>query len=314
MAIHNLVINYAQLKQAPQIAIDRNTGIPINGYVVVKTIRADRFIDDGNDSPIKEDYPIIFTTDPAILQEMQTWSKNDMVEIKGTFATRKINKAQTCPKCGTRVEKEGELSYINPIYAKKRAHVSNDDDAHANLVENREISNIAFMLGRICIEPKKIVTAKNKVIVQYPLAVNRKYRNKFDEIDEKTDYPWIKEYGEMAANDLEKIHVNTIVFVDGCVQARTIKRACTCPNCKIKFEWPDKTMEIAPYSVEYVDNYYTDEDILKMKEEESNKHMTKEDFDKTEESKDEDNVLSEEDKARMNNILINIFDNDENEE
>ena len=314
MAIHNLVINYAQLKQAPQIAIDRNTGIPINGYVVVKTIRADRFIDDGNDSPIKEDYPIIFTTDPAILQEMQTWSKNDMVEIKGTFATRKINKSQTCPKCGTRVEKEGELSYINPIYAKKRAHVSNDDDAHANLVENREISNIAFMLGRICIEPKKIVTAKNKVIVQYPLAVNRKYRNKFDEIDEKTDYPWIKEYGEMAANDLEKIHVNTIVFVDGCVQARTIKRACTCPNCKIKFEWPDKTMEIAPYSVEYVDNYYTDEDILKMKEEESNKHMTKEDFDKTEESKDEDNVLSEEDKSRMNNILINIFDNDENEE
>ena len=314
MAIHNLVINYAQLKQAPQIAIDRNTGIPINGYVVVKTIRADRFIDDGNDSPIKEDYPIIFTTDPAILQEMQTWSKNDMVEIKGTFATRKINKSQTCPKCGTRVEKEGELSYINPIYAKKRAHVSNDDDAHANLVENREISNIAFMLGRICIEPKKIVTAKNKVIVQYPLAVNRKYRNKFDEIDEKTDYPWIKEYGEMAANDLEKIHVNTIVFVDGCVQARTIKRACTCPNCKIKFEWPDKTMEIAPYSVEYVDNYYTDEDILKMKEEESNKHMTKEDFDKTEESKDEDNVLSEEDKSRMNNILVNIFDDDENEE
>lgn len=314
MAIHNLVINYAQLKQAPQIAIDRNTGIPINGYVVVKTIRADRFIDDGNDSPIKEDYPIIFTTDPAILQEMQTWSKNDMVEIKGTFATRKINKSQTCPKCGTRVEKEGELSYINPIYAKKRAHVSNDDDAHANLVENREISNIAFMLGRICIEPKKIVTAKNKVIVQYPLAVNRKYRNKFDEIDEKTDYPWIKEYGEMAANDLEKIHVNTIVFVDGCVQARTIKRACTCPNCKIKFEWPDKTMEIAPYSVEYVDNYYTDEDILKMKEEESNKHMTKEDFDKTEEGKDEDNVLSEEDKSRMNNILVNIFDNDENEE
>ena len=281
---------------------------------MVKTIRADRFIDDGNDSPIKEDYPIIFTTDPAILQEMQTWSKNDMVEIKGTFATRKINKSQTCPKCGTRVEKEGELSYINPIYAKKRAHVSNDDDAHANLVENREISNIAFMLGRICIEPKKIVTAKNKVIVQYPLAVNRKYRNKFDEIDEKTDYPWIKEYGEMAANDLEKIHVNTIVFVDGCVQARTIKRACTCPNCKIKFEWPDKTMEIAPYSVEYVDNYYTDEDILKMKEEESNKHMTKEDFDKTEEGKDEDNVLSEEDKSRMNNILINIFDNDENEE
>ena len=314
MAIHNLVINYAQLKQAPQIAIDRNTGIPINGYVVVKTIRADRFIDDGNDSPIKEDYPIIFTTDPAILQEMQTWSKNDMVEIKGTFATRKINKSQTCPKCGTRVEKEGELSYINPIYAKKRAHVSNDDDAHANLVENREISNIAFMLGRICIEPKKIVTAKNKVIVQYPLAVNRKYRNKFDEIDEKTDYPWIKEYGEMAANDLEKIHVNTIVFVDGCVQARTIKRACTCPNCKIKFEWPDKTMEIAPYSVEYVDNYYTDEDILKMKEEESSKHMTKEDFDKTEEGKDEDNVLSEEDKSRMNNILVNIFDNDENEE
>lgn len=314
MAIHNLVINYAQLKQAPQIAIDRNTGIPINGYVVVKTIRADRFIDDGNDSPIKEDYPIIFTTDPAILQEMQTWSKNDMVEIKGTFATRKINKSQTCPKCGTRVEKEGELSYINPIYAKKRAHVSNDDDAHANLVENREISNIAFMLGRICIEPKKIVTAKNKVIVQYPLAVNRKYRNKFDEIDEKTDYPWIKEYGEMAANDLEKIHVNTIVFVDGCVQARTIKRACTCPNCKIKFEWPDKTMEIAPYSVEYVDNYYTDEDILKMKEEESNKHMTKEDFDKTEKGKDEDNVLSEEDKSRMNNILVNIFDDDENEE
>ena len=314
MAIHNLVINYAQLKQAPQIAIDRNTGIPINGYVVVKTIRADRFIDDGNDSPIKEDYPIIFTTDPAILQEMQTWSKNDMVEIKGTFATRKINKSQTCPKCRKKEKKEGELSYINPIYAKKRAHVSNDDDAHANLVENREISNIAFMLGRICIEPKKIVTAKNKVIVQYPLAVNRKYRNKFDEIDEKTDYPWIKEYGEMAANDLEKIHVNTIVFVDGCVQARTIKRACTCPNCKIKFEWPDKTMEIAPYSVEYVDNYYTDEDILKMKEEESNKHMTKEDFDKTEEGKDEDNVLSEEDKSRMNNILINIFDNDENEE
>ena len=78
MAIHNLVINYAQLKQAPQIAIDRNTGIPINGYVVVKTIRADRFIDDGNDSPIKEDYPIIFTTDPAILQEMQTWSSTRM--------------------------------------------------------------------------------------------------------------------------------------------------------------------------------------------------------------------------------------------
>lgn len=211
---------------------------------------------------MKLDSPTIMSRDPAVVEEMSTWKVNDVVEIKGMLAARAIGKGSFCKSCGAKNVAEGALVYVNPIFAKKRDSIEDNDERITFLSENREISNVAFVLGTLCRDPSHIKPKEGLLVTQYQIALNRKYRIKSDPPQVKTDYPWVKSYGENAVNDKAHLHVGSHVFIDGCLQARKVQRHKVCDSCGETYEWVDKALEIVPFETEYLANFYSDEEVI----------------------------------------------------
>lgn len=338
MAIHNYVFVYAQVLQAPHIKINDDTDEYERGLCAVCVIRNSRNVGDEADY-LRKDKPVVLTFDPKIIKEMENWKENDLVQIKGTIATKSVVKRSICD-CGHENLVEGDMFYINPIFASKCASAPSNTKAIEELKEKKEISNQVFLIGRLCKEPKKIVTKAGVSITQYPIAINRKYKNKNESVNTKTDYPWIKSYGENAIEDRKRLHTNSLVYIDGMIQARSIKRTTTCEDCNKKYVWDDKTMEVVPYEVEYLNDYYSDEDLDKIRQAEVDRirnDLHKNISNKTEnvtlennkdekitnsdnvnkiisnKESDEDFILSEEDKIRFE-YGSSQYDEDEDED
>lgn len=268
MAIHNYALMYAQVVQAPRIKYNEETKEYERALCAICIIRGKRNAGDET-KYLKKDKPIIFSTDPEIIKEMAEWKQNDIVEVEGTIATMRVKKPLICSHCQSKNYAIGDLTFINPIFAKKRESTPNEEAAINILKENQEISNKVFLVGRLCKDPKKVTTKSGMTITQYPLAINRKYRVKNS--DDTTDYPWIKTYGENANEDMKRLHSNSLVYIDGMVQARSIVRKQKCEECGEIFQWPDKTVEIVPYAVEYLNDYFSDADLENKKKEEIDK-------------------------------------------
>jgi hypothetical protein len=104
---------------------------------------------------------------------------------------------------------------------------------------------------------------KQKLIVtQYQLAIERKFTIREDDPNIRTDYPWVKSYGQNAINDKDRLHLGSQVTVDGCLQARSVNRHATCSTCGCVYDWKDRALEIVPYETEYNNNFYTDAEVI----------------------------------------------------
>lgn len=312
MARENIVFLLGSVAKEPKIV--KNGDEYVYGMAYVNVGRGTREVGDKRDY-MKCDNPIIMTRDSQWVKEMETWHENDIVEIKGVIASKKIKKASFCPHCNTKNVNPGALVYVNPIFAEKRCHLDSAQECLQYIAAHREISNQIFVFGRLCGEPKKLTSKNGLTVTQYQIALNRKFRIKSDSPDIKTDYPWVKSYGKNAMEDKRHLHVGSEVYVDGCLQARSVLRHCVCgqvyddknkpmkdekgnpvinseAGCGKRYDWEDRALELVPYDVEYISDYYTDEDIENMEEEKRIKKLQKMGF-----SSDaaEDDVLSAED-------------------
>lgn len=272
MAHHNSAILYARVAKKPSISQD-NEGNYIYGMVYVHVVRGLR---DAHDhiKYIRHDQPLVISKDPAILREMAGWTENDIVMIHGFVASRDIDKPSYCPNEECKDEDghspvkniaRGNLIYINPITAYLIKRYDNREDSIRDVVAHREISNMVYILGTLVSEPKKFITKKGLPVTQYKLAINRKYHVRTDNPDHKTDWPWVKSYGDQAVEDKLRLHIGSDVYIDGFIQARTILRTTKCRCCGQFYRWQDHCMEIVPYAVEYGKfTYYSDEELESM--------------------------------------------------
>ena len=256
MARHNLVFLYGYITFI-QIHTMPSGESYAQAYMTVA--RAQRNAGDHKEH-MKLDNPLIMSRDPEIIKEMSDWKINDFVEIKGTIAARAARKGSHCPNCEARNVKEGVVVYINPIFAKKRASFETQDECLQYLSNNREVSNQVFTFGTLCTDPKKITPKEGLIVTQYQIALNRKFRIQADPPEIRTDYPWVKSYGDNAIQDRIHLHIGSQVFIDGCLQARNVNRHAVCENCGQKYDWKDKAMEIVPFETEYIFNCYTQEE------------------------------------------------------
>ena len=160
--------------------------------------------------------------------------------------------------------------YVQPIYLEKReTHISEDD--YALVLKRRcEISNHALIIGTLCRDPEINRTINGTPITQYQLAIDRKCRVKEDAVDNRADYPWVKSFGEQAEKDYETLRTGSVVFIDGAIQKRDIARTDFCNQCQKEYEWNDWAVEIVPYSIEYMRDFNTLEEIEKARQEKSN--------------------------------------------
>lgn len=269
MARLNVVLLLGTVLIKPRI-IRKPDGTYIYGMTQLNVLRGNRKI--GNHTlGIKADNPTVISKDPDILQKWLTWETGDIVEIKGTIATTPLKKKlPVCENCG----KEdniivGTLVYVNPISVEKWCHPASMEDAQSVLVANREISNSCWGFGTLVRDPKRLTPTSGLVVTQYQIAMNRKYRIRTDPPEIKTDYPWVKAYGETAEDNWRRLHVGSEIYFDGYLQARNVNRHTKCENCGSDIEWKDRAIEIVPYenAIEYIGEYYSDKEIAAREEE-----------------------------------------------
>ena len=278
MARHNAVALYGQVCKEP--AIVRNASGDISYTMCfIKTLRGIRKVE--NDvNYLRYDQILILAKDKDSYEKMSTWHVNDMVEVKGVFTTKNVEKIVYCTDEGCSysskesggIKKSGTICFVVPIFLDKIKSLSDDEECIKDLSKHREVSNQIYVLGELVREPKriKIKSRENNksdiTLTQYQIALDRKYKIKTDSPEIKTDYPWVKTYGTMAKEDRLRLHTGSVVFIDGYIQRRKVSRTTTCPLCGRMFEWRDDNMEIVPYDIEYMPHtFYSDVMLAEMR-------------------------------------------------
>ncbi|MBO6230658.1 MAG: single-stranded DNA-binding protein [Ruminiclostridium sp.] len=259
MAKENFVLLSGQVYQEPMIisAID---GTPLKAYLIMKTVR--RHILRENIAEVSNsrtfDFVPIASFNPDCIAILRNIRVNDMIELRGVYTTKCNIKKSYCAVCGEEIITPGTMTFITPIFIRLLERAKCDDapdgfpiiNGLSILRQQAEISNCVKIIGYLCREPEMITTDKY-VITQYQLASNRKFLIKEDDPAARTDYPWVKSYGAQAQMDINSLHTGSMVFIDGCVQARRfpVTRQCSKGHANMSEEL---ACEIVPYSVEYL--------------------------------------------------------------
>lgn len=273
MARHNDVRLYGQVSKEPRIITDEN-GNYVRGMCPLNIIRGVR--DFGNHiNGLKYDAPIIMTGDPEKIAEMATWKVNDMILIKGTVTTKEVTKSTTCIHCKHKNSVQGNVVFINPIALSAEKRNLTDEEALEELKKHVEISNNVTVIGTLCRDVSTYTSEKGLAISQYQLAVNRKFRLRDDAAENRTDYPWIKSYGDIGEEDAKFLHMGSVVLIDGMIQTRDVKRKTVCSECGEEYVWKDNALEIVPFSVEYLQNYILPEEYEKIESEKNQEAIDK---------------------------------------
>lgn len=265
MAKHNFVLLYGQVARDPTIFKNEQTGTYIRGVcplTVIRGIRSSEVVT----RQVKYDNPVVMSGNPEQIEAMAEWKVGDMVLVKGSITTKSVIKSKTCEHCQEKNHKNGMVVYITPIFSVITDRGKTTEEGVELLRRNSELSNLVFAIGSLCADPQVFQTANGTLLTTYEIAISRKFRVQDDTIDSKTDFPWVKSYGLIANSDAKLLHKGSLIYVDGFLQTRKIEKRHICQCCGKEFSWPDSSMEIVPYSTEYLRNYKTPEEIAEQEQ------------------------------------------------
>lgn len=260
MAIHNSIFLFGKIHGQPVVSYDE-TG-KMTKVMLALTVISNKERKTGLENKVSFVTPLVISQNKEIMKIMSELKKDDVVQLKGTIVTKNYTKSSVCKKCGAKNKTEGILSFVNPIYFKAVKTNNTKEEAMKLLRESQEVSNIATIIGTLCQDPEIYKSKNGELTTQYQLAIDRKYRIKEDSPLIRTDYPWVKSFGEFAKMDKMCLEKGSSVFIDGMLQARHFQRKTTCSNedCKEVYEWADHSLEIIPYQTEYLNNFTTPEE------------------------------------------------------
>ena len=157
MARINRVFLRGAVLKPPQVAKSGDQFIYARVYVTV--VRSGRGAADRD-----------MTRDTACIREIETWGVNDIVSIKGVFASRRIKKSSFCKSCGIKIQIPGVIMYINPIFCEKICHLESESECMQYLEDHRDVSNLMLTFGTLCREPSKHKDKTGSAYAQYQVA------------------------------------------------------------------------------------------------------------------------------------------------
>lgn len=254
MAHLNTVLLNGWISNEPEVLRDEN-GTYREAAMLVRVVVGK--YSDGHLPSVEGEFDIIVKTkNPIMVKQISTYKFRDVIELKGFLATKHVYKMRTCTHCGTPKPKEECTAvhlFITPIYMKKRTTGVPEDKYSGYLASLLELSNWGMWLGNLTRDP---VIGKNKrdvYVCQYQLAINRKYKVKEDNLNDKTDYPWVKTFGDQAIKDYYNLQKGSLVLVEGnLMSVFDRKQKDICPHCNKEFEWLNESLEIRGKWVEYM--------------------------------------------------------------
>ena len=216
---------------------------------------------------------IILYDGTEIIDKLKSYKKYDIIDIKGVINILPVNKKLKCSICGGITTKYTVSTFVYPISSTRLGSYLDyfnvvGESPDALLYKNyRENSNQALIIGKVVTDPEIVPNGKNSTTCcRYGLGVDRKYYIATQD-DKTADYPWVYSYGEQAETDKIKLmKFKTEVLIDGFIHNKKIKSRMTCDNCGCNFVYQNLITQITPYSVEYLRDYKTDEDIAREEE------------------------------------------------
>ena len=254
MAKENTVYLYGRVLVPPNIRIDTD-GNYLSGKIILHTVR--------RSAASKElllqgerrwDYIAVLSKHAKLIKDrMADLEEGDMVQVKGTLCTYEKIKQFICPHCGEVTSRDGVIIYVDPIFIKRCEIGVSQEEGYRLIEDSEEISNQVKIMGTLCREPQLYENPKNKQMeCDFQIASNRNRHILEDNPEKRTDYPWVKAYGKQAVDYYEALHVNSTVYIDGALQARSVKREFVCAKCGEVFEAVDSAIDIIPYNLEYL--------------------------------------------------------------
>lgn len=252
MARENFVLMHGQVRADPKITIGKEGNL-IKAMFMMRVLRRPTTSGEFASKRLQIDCPVIYTRNQEMATQIQELKVGDMIDVRGVITSRECRKSTICPECQHKNVSDGNIVYVTPIYMRKNEHAS-DDEGLALLKERAEVSNIVNVIGNLCREPNDYTDANGKKYAQYQLAVNRRIHIKEDADEIRTDYPWVKTFGNQAYMDSANLHMGSCVYINGALQTREIERKTICEACGHEYTWKDSAAEIVPYYIGYLAN------------------------------------------------------------
>ncbi|WP_270209764.1 single-stranded DNA-binding protein [Dorea amylophila] len=263
MATHNQVRAVGFLREDPIIMNAGESGAE-KVMFTIRTIHRD--VDNFHGKRFQD--LMVFYDGTAMIERMKKLVQFDLVDIKGVFNILTLNKKSHCPACGTmNVKYNGTATFVYPTSLVKinavREAYEHSIDLPERILETHymEVSNQVLIIGTVVSDPELLGTEKNPCC-RYRLGVDRKYYIK-TQGDISADYPWVYSYGQQAEMDYRHLQKGALILVDAFMQYRPVETTITCERCGIDYNFQDQATEFVPYSIEYLNNYKTDEEIAR---------------------------------------------------
>lgn len=259
MAKANYVAFYGQVMQDPQLKITAKSEI-MQGRIVIEVVR--RFVDENK--RLEFSTPVIVTGNPVMATQMTKLKKHDMCYIKGVITTVNVTRSWICD-CGCSNQPVGSYTMVTPLFIEKAEELSSmyptskersqllEAEGIKSLKEHNEISNTVHVIGTVC-NKQPYYEDKKTSVFNFQIAVNRRFRLIDGDPDVRTDYPWVRVYGDDAKEAASVLDINSTVFIDGSYFTKMVSKKEVCSHCGKETYIKELVSEIHPYSIEYLHN------------------------------------------------------------
>lgn len=268
MARHNHVTLYGRVPNLPVIETKENKDGSIKSIARLPVSVVRRFNKEGARTQ-KIDTPLIETTNDEFVDIIRDLKVNDLVEIKGVLRSKPVVKGAICPHCHQMITRNGVKRFVHPLNIRVYKRGISEEEAIKNINENAEISNNVYFLGYLCGDPEIYIDPNKagRCITQYTIAVDRKVRLQDDNTNSKSDYLWVKSYGQTGEQDYRRLKKGSCVAIDGYLQTKVYMTKRVCEFCHEELKIQDASIEVVPISSEYCNNFRNDEQVKQFCEE-----------------------------------------------
>lgn len=257
MARENVAFLYGIIKDKPTIKINDKSEFVVARIKMLTVRRSWASEELRLKGAPRTDIQYVITRNPAMIEKhIVPLKQGDVILVKGTISTREVKKKYICPFCHEiNVHEGGVMNYVDPIFIEKtNEETVSEEEMTDKLLSKAEISNVCYVFGTLCREPEYYQSDTGKEECDFQIATNRKRRIREDDPEKTADYPYVKTFGAKTKEYKEVLHVGSEIFINGSLQAREVNMEKVCEYCGNPFEAMGATMEIVPYSIEYIKN------------------------------------------------------------
>ena len=261
MATHNQVRVIGYLLKDPQIINEGEDG----GEKVIFLIRTTHSDIEGYPCMKFQDI-MVYYDGRHLMPKLKSLKCLDLVDIKGVFNILSLTKTSRCPGCGAvNIKENGTATFIYPIALHKlnglQVDFERDEEIPERILQEHyeEVSNQALIIGTVVSDPEALKIS-GVPCCRYRLGVDRKYYIK-TQSDLTADYPWVYSFLQQAERDFRHLKKGSVILVDAFIQNRRVEGYMTCAQCGAQYRFPDAATEFIPFSVEYLSDFITDEEL-----------------------------------------------------